>query len=97
MLLEDIEEGSAQLWEIGSPGEVQALLVTRLVWYDRGCAMRIQACGGAGMARWIHLIDELEQHARRLDCRWVEVQGRRGWERALPGYSLQCVQLAKEL
>jgi hypothetical protein len=97
-LLSDIEAERAQLWAIGHwPGYVQALVVTRLIHYDRGCALRIQACGGVGMARWLHLLGQLEQHARNLGCRWVEVQGRRGWGRALTGYAFQCVQLAKEL
>jgi hypothetical protein len=97
-ILADIEQERAQLWAIGDwGGYVQALIVTRLLWYPRCCALEVHLCGGLDMDRWIHLLDDLEQHARNLGCRFVEVRGRRGWERVLPGYGFRGIALAKEL
>lgn len=97
-ILEDLETERAQLWAVGHwPGHVQALVVTRLVAYRRCCSMEIHLCGGMGMEHWLYLLPELEQHARNLGCTFVELCGRRGWERVLPDYGFRGVALAKEL
>lgn len=96
-LLADIEREMAQLWAVRIAGEAQAFLVTRLKWYAQCCALEIHLCGGVGMSRWFHLLPELEQHARNLGCRYVELCGRRGWERVLEGYDVLGVTLAKDL
>lgn len=97
-ILRDVAEDCAQLWQVGfCSGRALALLVTRLVWYPRGCAFQIHLCGGENMAEWLHLLPELEQHARNLGCKFVELMGRRGWQRALPEYGFRGVGLSKEL
>ncbi len=97
-VLDDIEGERAQLWAVGAWGrDVEALIVTRLIQYDRCYALEVQLCAGRDMEHWLHLLAELERHARNLGCRFVEVRGRRGWERVLPDYAFRGVSLAKEL
>jgi hypothetical protein len=96
-LLSDIYAELAQLWQVAASGSVRALVVTRLVFYPRCSSMEVWLCGGHEMKRWIHLLGELEQHARNLGCRFIELRGRRGWERALTDYALRAVLLEKEL
>jgi hypothetical protein len=97
-MLRDIAAERAQLWAIeDDAGEATALLVTRLVQYARCSSLEIHLCGGRSIERWLGMLPELEQHARNLGCRFVELCGRRGWERILPEYAFRGVALAKEL
>lgn len=96
-LLGDIREERAQLWAIEGWEGTLALIVTRIGRYELCDAFEVQLCAGSGMARWLHLLRELEEHARALGCRMMELQGRRGWERLLPDYELRGVVLEREL
>ena len=73
--------------------------MTRILCYPRSRSLLIELLGGEGMAEWIHLIQHLEVYAREQGCRHVEVQGRRGWERALAGegYTFMRQMLEKEI
>lgn len=96
-VLSDIAGDRAQLWAAMQGDEVHALVVTRIVQYDRCSSFAIQLCGGHGALSWVGLIGELEHHARHLGCRFMELQGRAGWARLLPDYASRGIALAKEL
>jgi hypothetical protein len=96
-VLEDIAAERAQLWVICDGPNVRMALVTRILEYPRGRAMLIQLCGGGPIAECLTLLAELEGHARGLGCAWMEVRGRKGWSRLLPGYDTRSVELTKEL
>ncbi len=93
----DLYSGDADLWIVWTDGEVCAAVVTRMEHYARSKSLLVQLCGGRGMNDWWPLIDEIERHARRIGCRHVEVQGRRGWARVLPGYTELRTVIAKEV
>lgn len=96
-LLADIREERAQLWVVAEGCETLALVVTWIGRYERCDVFEIQLCAGTGMHHWLHLLGELEGHARALGCRLIELRGRRGWERLLPDYAFRGVSLEKEL
>lgn len=96
-LLEDIELGMVQLWAVQSGTETLALCVTRIIEYEMCDCLEIQICGGVGVRRWLHLLAELEQHARNMECKMIELRGRPGWQRLLPGYQVRGIALEKEL
>ena len=61
------------------------------------CVALVVACGGHDFARWGGLIAGLESYARAEDCARIEIAGRPGWLRRLPGYRLAKIVIAKEL
>lgn len=96
-VLGDIRDERAQLWAVEDWQGTQALVVTWIGRYERCDVLEIQLCAGSGMHRWLHLLGELEGHARALGCKIIELRGRRGWERLLPEYEFRGVCLEKEL
>lgn len=97
-LLESIETEDAQLWSVETEGgECRVLLVTRIVQYELCDCFEVQICAGVGLWSWLHLLPELEHHARELGCKYVELRGRPGWLRVLPQYSARGIALEKEL
>ena len=93
----DVLGANAYLWLAIDDGAVLAAAVTQVTQQrgDRLCT--IVACGGRGWARWGALIEGLEDYARAEDCARMEIAGRPGWRRRLPGYRLRKIVIAKEL
>ncbi len=83
--------GRAQLWPAAD-----AAGVTELAAYPRLRALRLWLAGGrretlAGM------LPAVEAFAARRGCTRIEILGRGGWERALPGFRRRAVLLVKEI
>jgi hypothetical protein len=86
----DVLCGNTLLW-LAVEGDrrslsIIAVALTELQQTDAGIACVITACAGKKMPRWLHLIHEIEEFARREGCTCVRLFGRRGWSRALQGY-----------
>lgn len=65
---------------------------------NRGHVMVIEAVGGRDGKRWLRpCLAELEQRAKAAGAVAVEIEGRTGWRRVLPGYREARVVLTKEL
>lgn len=65
---------------------------------NHGPVMVIEAIGGRDSHRWLRpCLEELEQHAKAAGAVAVEIEGRRGWRRVLPGYREVRVVMTKEL
>ena len=82
-----IENGSFMLFS----REESAALVMRCNGY-----LRIGMAGG-NMAEMLDMELEITEYAKHSGCRFVEIVGRPGWERALEGYKRVAVVLRKEL
>lgn len=95
--LEAVRAERAQLWGVRVGAQLRALLVTWIGRYEQCDVLEVQLIGGEGMAEWLGLLPELERHACNLGCRLMELRGRRGWERVLPGYRMRGVCLEKDL
>lgn len=97
-VLDDIRSEVAQLWSFDTAaGETLMLVVTRILHYELCDTLEIQLCGGHRLRECLRLLPELEQHARYLGCKMVELRGRRGWERLLGDYTVRGIALEKEL
>ena len=75
-----------QLWVVN---DYQAACVTQIVVYPQHKSCLVVALGGEGMTEWFdELMDEVEEWARQMGCRYVEEYGRKGWQRvgAARGY-----------
>jgi len=82
-----ISEERWQLWAVLCGKQWSAVVVTEIMVWPKMRTLRVLLCGGRKMRDWVHLIEDLEGHARNLGCSMVEVYGRRGWSRVLRGYT----------
>lgn len=65
---------------------------------NRGLVTVVETVGGRDGKRWLRQCrEELEQHAKAAGAVAIEIEGRRGWRRALPGYREARVVMTKEL
>jgi hypothetical protein len=93
----DVLGANAYLWLAIAQGDVLAAAVTQVTQENDHRLCTIVACGGRDFARWGGLIEGLEDYARAEGCARVEIAGRPGWRKRLPGYRLVKVVIRKEL
>ena len=92
----DVFSGAALLWLAWDGREIAAAAVTELTLVHGRRLCTIVACGGHDRKRWLHLLADLENFARREGCEATRIYGRRGWVRALHDYRATRVILEKE-
>lgn len=94
-------ENRAQLWVAMTCMDVVAALVSEISEYASGRKiLRVVVMGGLGtMKEGIStILEALEDFARQSDCASVLLEGRRGWERALPPeYQFSHIAMEKSL
>lgn len=93
-----LTNAQADLWVYGKPitAALVACIKTKL---DGSRVYKVELMAspdGADMA-WNDMIKEIEKHAKAIGCTSMRVQGRRGWQRALPEYRTEQVVLEKAL
>jgi hypothetical protein len=93
-LLERIESGAMQLW-IRVP--VSAACLTEVIDYPHARWCRVVFLAGEDLAMCRSGIGLIEAWAGAQGCAGVEIEGRAGWQRVLPGYARDSVILRKEL
>jgi hypothetical protein len=93
-LLERIERGDMQLWLHVPP---TAACVTEVVDYPHARWCRIAFLAGEDLELCRSGIGRIEAWARAQGCAGMEIEGRAGWQRVLPGYARDDVILRKEL
>ena len=94
----ELKAARAQLWTLlDERGAPKCVLITRLESFDDRPFGLIWIAAGDGLEHAETLLGEVERWFRSKGCRYVEINGRRGWERVLPGYELKAVVLVKEL
>ena len=68
-----------QMWVVN---DCQAVAVTQIQVYPRFKALQVCWLAGDGVDEWFEdLMETLENYAEGMNCRQVEVYGRRGWKR----------------
>lgn len=87
----EIEEGRAQFWPMR-----RSAVVTRIHRYPRGRVLRIWIAGG-DLDELLGYLPAVDNYAREQDCNRVEIEGRKGWAKVLPGYRETKVVLTKEI
>ena len=85
------------LWLVWDGDKIKGAVVTELAETVSGRICVIVAMGGADRSRWLHLLKELEDYARRESCRTMRLYGRKGWKRVLRDYRETRVILEKGL
>jgi hypothetical protein len=91
--------GDALLWLAWDPDaeRIAAAAVTELHQTEWRKVCVLVACGGAGVNRWIALLDGIEAYARAAGCAAVRIMGRKGWARLLGDYRMKRIVLEKDL
>lgn len=89
--------GDWQLWVVWD-GSVRAIVITELYTDVSGikCCM-IRVCTGHGARDWSHLLEDIEEWARREGCAKLDMLARKGWAKHLPDYRMTHVMLEKDL
>jgi hypothetical protein len=84
----------AQVWCIGDP--IECVLVTKVEnTKDYRYGLLWLCSGDLRMIDSVHGI--VENWFRSLDCKYVQITGRRGWKKLLPDYTEQSINLVKNL
>jgi hypothetical protein len=91
--------GDALLWLAWDPEaeRIAAAAVTELHQSEWRKVCVVVACGGAGVNRWIALLEGIEVYARAAGCAAVRIMGRKGWKRLLGDYRVKRIVLEKDL
>lgn len=93
----DVTSGRSLLWLAIGGDAIHAAAVTEINEIAGRRICTIVACGGEDMSKWLHLIEGLEDYARRESCVATRINGRKGWARALAGYDCRYIVLEKAL
>jgi len=93
----DVLSGKHLLWVAWNGETVEAATTTQLIKVGERKICVVVACGGSDRARWLPLLDGIEDYARKEGCAEMRIYGRKGWERALDGYRARHVVLGKDL
>jgi hypothetical protein len=100
-----VSRGDALLWLAWDGSRIAAAAVTELQqteWRKVCVLVGCGACprprpGGAGMDKWIRLLDGIEAYARAAGCEAMRLMGRGGWQRLLPRYRRTGIVLERTL
>jgi hypothetical protein len=93
----DILAGRGLLWLAWNGRSIEAAAATILINSEAGKVCIITVCGGTEMMRWLPLIGQIEDYARREGCTRTRIYGRKGWLRVLEGYEQKHVIMDKDL
>lgn len=81
------------LWVVNST-DPTAVVITMLEQGVKARVCFVVIVGGHAMEHWIHLTEELEDHARRQGCHAIEAWGRKGWGPVMQQFGWQAVSTA---
>lgn len=97
-VLTQAEAAQAQLWGYAEDGRIIFAAATRIQDMAQGRLCTIWVGSGTGtpeVFRAVH--DAIESWATSIGCYAIQIIGREGWQRLLPGYERKAVVLAKSL
>lgn len=92
----DVMSGDQLLWLAWS-GQIEAAATTHLIKTAGKPVLIITACSGHNRERWLPLLAQIEDYARKEGASCVRLYGRKGWERALKDYRVEHVIMEKAL
>ena len=94
-----LQSGQWRLWVAIENGIVVAAMTVEFFYYPRDKVCRVVTMGGERMKEWLtsNTIQKFEDWAKEEGCSYIDVFGRRGWKKVLPGYEEDCVLLRKAI
>ena len=83
-----ITKQDMQLWiAFTDEAEILAAMTSSITVYPAKQMLSVVHCGGRMLGLWLHTMSTVEQWAKEHGCTGVEITGRAGWAKALPGYA----------
>ena len=87
-----------QLWSYHDGQDFRGVVATRIHQTSLGCLCSIWVCIGVNAEELMQgMHGEIERWARSIGCYAIEIVGREGWQRKLPGYTRKAIVLEKRL
>lgn len=90
-VLDRVAMGKARIWNRGD-----AAGVTEVLNFPQKRVCNIWLAGG-NMESLLTMLDDVLVWAKENNCSEVTVQGRKGWQRVLPGFSVRTVELVRSI
>lgn len=96
-ILRELVNGQQALWLVSHEGALLGAVVTGAVNYARSRRLRIEWLAGERLDEWVHLIAEIEKHAKEYGFPAVETGGRPEFARVLEkhGYEIVGIEMRK--
>lgn len=90
-VLDRVASGKAKIWNNGD-----AAGVTEVLNFPQKRVCNVWLAGGR-MESLLSMLDDVLVWAKENNCSEVTVQGRKGWQRILPGFSMRNVELVRAI
>jgi hypothetical protein len=100
-VMNGIELGNLVAWVASDGATLHSVTVVEILegGKARQCFIRhcAKADGGSPLSEWLDFLPVIENWAISQGCETIELIGREGWARVLPGFEKQAVVLRKPL
>lgn len=97
VMRQKVERAEAQLWCYAEDGIVLGVGLTEICEHSTGRFCRVWAIAGDLEPALVPIAEMVEEWARSLGCVAMEINGRKGWARKLPGYKVKAYVIEKDL
>lgn len=95
-----LQSGEYALWLVIQNGEILAAVVVGTTIHSRSMVIDVHYGAGEHMSTWLKpFCDEIVERGRRQGHRFIRVQGRKGWGKALKavGFHEVCTTFMREI
>ena len=97
-LIDQLLDGTAQLWVLRKGGDPIAAAVSELVPSSPGLIVHGRLLAGGHMAEWLDdIIDCITRHAAQAGAVGITIEGRPGWQRVLAAKGWKRSKVVMEL
>ena len=86
------------VWEAGVNGAITIVIFAQFIHTPRGHGISFRLALGNGLDKVLPQLEAtFEYIAQLMECDYVEIMGRGGWQRKLPGFKRDYVVMSKQL
>lgn len=95
---QSLKDRRRQLWTVWEGRALLAVAVTEICVWDTGVkSLLLLGTAGRDFRKWFHLIEPLERFAVEKGCAFLEICGRKGWDRVHDNYKQTEITLERRL
>lgn len=97
-IIRALKDRSMQLWLIKDNKDIKAICITEILITPTGRVLGIVALTGKDYKQWKDFLEDmLTLYAKEKDCKYIEIHGRKGWDRILNNFKQVAIVLRKEV
>lgn len=97
-VLEQARNADAQLWSYFDGTSFRGVMATRIHKTSLGLMCNIWVCVGLDALELVEgSLQEVENWAKEIGCYAIEIVGREGWQKKVPGFTKKAIVLEKIL